>query len=153
MVDGSGNELYGDKLGLRRARSPDARYSQEVERAAACEMSRYVLKVLDRFPPKLCRLIARRGRGSGSRAMSNAEIAEVSGLDRSTITKLSRLNSWATVKVSTMQCFSLACGVSLLRPSRHISFYLRGKLLYQKSGPPAQRRMLDRLQNELRNHT
>lgn len=77
--------------------------------------------------------------------MSAADLAEKSGLDRSTITKLSHLTSWEHCTLDTILRFSEACGVDLLRPARAVRALKRNKLVYLQTCPPSQARMFDRL--------
>lgn len=99
---------------------------------------------INRIPPCFCRLVARKG--YGKKPMSNSEIAKISGLARSTVNKLSHMRDWNHVTCATVQRFTTACGVDLLRPKEAITKFKRAKkLVYTSKGQPAQRRMYDRL--------
>ena len=106
-------------------------------------MPRLLLAQIDQCAPWVCRLVARKSRGRVM--MTNSDIAFVSRLSRSTVSKLAKLDSWRTVKAETIQAFSLACGVNLMALKRTKEFLRRRKLVLWKRCTPAQRRMLDRL--------
>jgi hypothetical protein len=91
----------------------------------------------------MCRLVARKNHGC--LPMTTRDIAKISGLSRSAVAKLSKLTTWKTVGTGTMQQFSLACGVSLLRLSRQREFWERRGLVYLTKATPAQRRLFDQL--------
>lgn len=73
---------------------------------------RFLLPFLDQYPPKWCRLVARKNRGRDM--MSTRDLARVSGLPRSTVDKVSKQDSWKSVGAATIQRFSLACGVNFM---------------------------------------
>lgn len=69
---------------------------------------------LERFPPVLCRLLARTkqpGRRGGVRALTAAEIATRARLPVAYVEVLSTATSWDHVPVQVMLTFSAACGV------------------------------------------
>lgn len=63
----------------------------------------------DRFPPCLCRLIAKTH--NGRRWMGLRELAKRSGLSLTQVHRLSKLKSWATVPLEDVDKFAAACGV------------------------------------------
>lgn len=67
---------------------------------------------LERFPPIVVRLLARRSQVSGGIvALTTEEISKRSGLSALEVQSLSWLSSWDTVPVSKIRKFSEACGV------------------------------------------
>jgi hypothetical protein len=83
---------------------------------------------LQRFPPLVCRLLARRHDPSrGIVPLSTAEIAQRSGLTVSEVASLAPLTSWDTVPTPRALAFSKACGIDLDdRDSlRHHSAYMK----------------------------
>lgn len=103
-----------------------------------------ILARLNKFPPCLCRLVARKD--GGMKLMSNRDIAARAGLSKSSVIKISRLERWDTLPLKTVESFSRACGVDLLQPSRHIHF-LRTRGNYLKGGTPQQKKLVLRLMN------
>lgn len=103
----------------------------------------YILRFLDQFPPALCRVLARKSRGT--LPLSTREIARVSRLSHGEVNKLSRRLTWEKVECGTMQRFSLACGINL-RSSKNLKAQLRywrnSKMVHLRSGTAPQRRML-----------
>ena len=57
--------------------------------------------------------------------MTRREIAEQSGLSLSQVDRLSLLARWDGVRLDVAERFSLACGVNLARPSRHVDWLRR----------------------------
>ena len=82
-----------------------------------------LIQTLNRFPPCLCRLVARKGRTP----LTLAQIASLSGLSVSTVRALSAKKSWCGVSIDAVQSFSSACGVDILHPRRQIDFLRRRK--------------------------
>lgn len=101
-----------------------------------------LLKTLNRFPPFLCRMVARTGRGRKCRALTSQEIADRSGLDPSTVSKLSRKRTWSKESLWVIDRFSSACGVDLLHPRRHIDLLKRHRLAYLRTNGDYYRRLL-----------
>jgi hypothetical protein len=81
-----------------------------------------LLSKLNRIPPFLCRLVARKRRGY--LAMTRRDIAAESGLNIKKVDRLSKLARWDNVKLSDIQKFSAACGVNLLA-SRRVKEYMK----------------------------
>jgi hypothetical protein len=84
--------------------------------------------------------------------MSNEDIAKAGGLARSTVAKVSRLDSWDSLTLRVIAAFSAGCGIDLLRLSsrRDKRLLSSGRLTFMKRGSSAQRRMFARLLNDLR---
>ncbi len=108
-----------------------------------------LIQYLDRFPPVLCRLLARKKHGL--RPMTNCNIAFVSGLSLRTVARLSQLRSWRGVTIDVIQKFSMACGVNLVGNKRYHLRFIRShmKAVY-RNATPIQKKMLDRLNSYLK---
>ena len=102
-----------------------------------------LLDRLDTVPPMLCRLLARRGHGRVP--MSNKQIAERSGLAKSTVVRIGRMRSWAKLEAITVSAFSSACGVDLLAPASKLKYMRRSRQEYFRHATKAQREMYARL--------
>ncbi len=75
-------------------------------------MSLSLWQRLDRFPPLVVRLLARRRQVSGGVvALTVEEISKRSGLSALEVQSLSWLSSWDSVPVSKIKKFSEACGI------------------------------------------
>ena len=83
---------------------------------------------LNRMPPFLCRLMARRN----GREISNRRLSENSGIPLTTIRRISVRTSWDDVPVAMAQRFSVACGVDLLRQNRSLEYFKRRKFHHIK---------------------
>ena len=66
-----------------------------------------------RFPPIICRLLARKGSGRGLVLLHDSEIAERSGLSVAQVQGLSHLLTWDDVICRHMLNFSKGCGIDL----------------------------------------
>lgn len=89
-----------------------------------------LLQFLDRFPPCAVRLAARmRGR-----PMSNANIADLSGLSRGTVNRLSRMRSWHSITIRVASIFCIACQADIVRPRRLREYFKRGKFSHLAKG-------------------
>jgi hypothetical protein len=84
-------------------------------------------KRLNKFPPYLCRLVARTGKGKGCRALTLTEIAAASGLDVSTVARLSYRRKWDDEPLWVISQYAIGCGVNLLHPRRHLDYLKRRK--------------------------
>jgi hypothetical protein len=91
---------------------------------------------LNRYPPVLCRLLAREKRG---RPLTTAEIAERSGLPPAKVEAISASISWDGIEVEDMRRFVQACGCDFdNQPNmRRVEDYLRKrpKFTYLKRSP------------------
>lgn len=74
--------------------------------------------------------------------MSHADLAQATGLAKSTISKLSLKSSWNGVPVDVMDSFMAACGVDLMRPSRVRNYLRTGKMRHLKAMNAHQRKFL-----------
>lgn len=102
-----------------------------------------IISTLDRCPPCLCRLLARKKRGHV--AMSHRDIARVSGLALTTIVEISFKTTWSGLTVDTIERFCQACGVNPLQPSEHMEFMRKSEMKYATNCETRQRSMFSRL--------
>lgn len=72
-----------------------------------------ILATIDQCPPFVIYYLSHRGRG---RRLTVAELASDSGLAYRTFTRTARLVSWRSVKLSVMDGFCKACGITPLNP-------------------------------------
>ncbi|HEU4340040.1 MAG TPA: hypothetical protein VFU31_00570 [Candidatus Binatia bacterium] len=96
---------------------------------------------LNQIPPRLCRFVAHRRR----RPLSNQDLSDASGLARSTIVKLSKLDRWDGVRLDMIEAFSRACGVDLLSPKTSLLIIRKRAMAYTRNANHQQRRMYRRL--------
>lgn len=82
----------------------------------------------DLFAPVLVRLLARRS--PGGPPLTNAEIAELSGLSVFQIAAISQQVNWTGIDLATMRRFLAACGLDLedAKAVKRARTYLRGKV-------------------------
>jgi len=108
----------------------------------AIDISRYLTRLwvvsvfykrVDRYPPVLVRLLARRpranGSGNGTRPLTTDEIARDSGLTPAVVEGLSRSTTWKGVDIYTVRDFTVACGVDFTNPlhMKRLSQYLHSR--------------------------
>lgn len=75
-------------------------------------MKTTIWKKLEAYPPILCRLLARKGKGRfNERIMTDEEIAEVGNMKLSDVKSLSWKTSWDDVPFRQVRQFSMACRV------------------------------------------
>lgn len=102
---------------------------------------------MDRLPPCLCRLFARKQSDRGWVPKSHQDIANDSGLPKSTVADMSRKQSWRGFRIDEADQFSRACGVNLAdiyeAPRRLRSH--RTRLQHLQEGNGHQRRMISDL--------
>lgn len=79
---------------------------------------------LDNMPPAMVRLIARKPDGR-RRPMTNAEIAEASGLDEERVVEISGLTTWDEVPVGEAHAFCSGCGVTYRNYGEHLWYIKR----------------------------
>lgn len=96
-----------------------------------------IFDVAEKFPPCLCRCIARKKHGYAP--MSVRELAEKSGLSKSRVAELSLKRSWKGIPIDTISAFSLACGVDLMRPHDTIRYLRKSKRAHLERATKAQR--------------
>ncbi len=93
----------------------------------------------DRFPPIVCRLLARkRVRHDYVEAMSDEELRSLSGLSMATIKRLSWTHSWDGVPVAEMLAFTRACGIDFddrRSIQRNTRFLARGEWTHITRSP------------------
>lgn len=89
-----------------------------------------------RFPPILCRLLARRRHGA---PLSTAEIASVSGLKPFLVEALSDAVDWSDVDIFVLQKFTHGCGIDFTdgHSMKRKLVYLRGKQQNSSRTPPS----------------
>jgi len=83
-----------------------------------------ILEMLDRLPPNKCRLMARDLKHR-RRPLTNKEIAIRSGLSVELVAAISKLKSWANVRVETADQFRAGCGITPGNESRHVWYWKR----------------------------
>ena len=88
-----------------------------------------LIEKLDRMPPFLCRLMARRG------GKSPSKLSKDSGIPLTTLRRLCEKKSWSDVPVGLAEKFSQACGVDLLRQTRSLEYFKRRKFAHIKKSP------------------
>lgn len=69
---------------------------------------------LDKFPPFLCRAVARNS--TRTKALTVEAIATASGLTKRTVQRLSNKTSWDGISVEVAFSFATACGIDLINP-------------------------------------
>lgn len=102
-----------------------------------------LLSAANKFPPCLCRLLARKRHGR--QPMTNTEIAHIAMISRGLVAKLSKKTRWDDVTLSVAVRFSMACGVNLNAPSEQIKFLRKNALAYQRVGTASQQKMYRRI--------
>lgn len=95
---------------------------------------------LNRFPPFLCRSVARKGRGY--EMLNLREIAKRSGLPLATVSRIAYLRTWDSLSLGVIERFSLACGVDVLHPRRHVDWLKRRKKLAWRGRETTVRKLL-----------
>lgn len=85
-----------------------------------------LLQTLDKFPPCLCRIVARHPKNTkyGSR-LTLHEIAKKAQLSYGVVVRLSRQKTWFGATLEQAEKFSWACGVDLLHPARKTQYLKR----------------------------
>lgn len=73
-----------------------------------------ILSTIDQCPPFVIYYLSHHGRGA---RLTVAELASDSGLAYRTFTRTARLISWRSVKLSVMDGFCKACGLTPLNPT------------------------------------
>lgn len=99
-----------------------------------------MLEIADRFPPFVCRFVARKDHGT--KPMSHTDLAKASGLSRAYISVLSRRRSWKGIPINVVDRFSKACGVDLLTPKHTIRFLRYAKKNHLAGATIAQRKFI-----------
>lgn len=96
-----------------------------------------MLSKLNKFPPYLCRAVARKR----ELPKTNMEIADDSGLSLSTVLRISKMKDWGEVTVAAADAFSRGCGVDLMRPRRHLDWLKRRKHAAWRQNPAFVKRL------------
>lgn len=81
-----------------------------------------LLSRLNRFPPCLCRVIARDERG---RPLTSHEIAERGGISRTQVDRIARLTDWASVPIGTADRYLYGSNINPFQLRRHVQFAKR----------------------------
>lgn len=102
-----------------------------------------LLEIADKFPPCLCRFLARKAHGH--QPLSVRELAQLSGLSKSTVAELSLKRSWTGVPIDTVVRFSRACGVNLVAPREARKYLRRARRVHIENANPQQKRFFLRL--------
>lgn len=91
------------------------------------------LQQIDRLPPRVCRLLARRKGGGGTNRLplTARDIAQASGLSVERVARISRLKSFASVPIAEADAFRRGCGITRENERRHV-YYLRRTRLWSK---------------------
>jgi hypothetical protein len=102
-----------------------------------------ILQLADRFPPAVCRYLARKDHGHSP--MSHRDIAKASGLPKTKVAELSLKKSWKGVPIDVVVRFSSACGVNLLKTGETRKYVRRYKRVHLQNATPAQKKFFIRL--------
>jgi hypothetical protein len=102
-----------------------------------------LLEMVDRFPPILCRYLARRK--NGHKPMSVRELSEASGISKSQVANLSLKPTWSGVPIDTVVRFSLACGVDLMRPRDARRYLKTARKAHLRNATPRQRQFFQKM--------
>lgn len=102
-----------------------------------------LLEVANKFPPCVCRMLARKKNGHAP--LSVREIAQKSGISKSIVATLSMKDSWEGVAIEDVVQFSLACGVDLMRPAETMKYIRRSKRVHLENADPSQKKFFLRL--------
>lgn len=94
----------------------------------------------DKCPPFLVRMCARKKKGHAP--LSHSDIAELSGIPRSTVATISKLKTWKTVSFDVADRFSSACGVDLADPREAFKWLRNSGWAHVKNANANQRRFL-----------
>lgn len=81
-----------------------------------------LLQRLDRFPPCLCRVIARDGRG---RKLTSRQIAKRGGIDRATVNRTARRLGWRGVQIEIIDGYLYGCRINIFQMRRHVQYIKR----------------------------
>lgn len=88
-----------------------------------------LLQKLNKFPPKLCRMVARVGSNRNQRLKTIKEIAYNARLSYRAAKRIASLSKWDGLTLEVVGRFSTACGVNLLQTYDHIR-WLKFKARY-----------------------
>jgi hypothetical protein len=102
-----------------------------------------LLSVANRFPPCLCRFVARKNHGHTP--MSHRDIAAASGISKTKVAELSLRRTWDGVPIDEVESFARACGVDFLRPKRVLEYLRKAKRVHIQNATQAQKEFLQRM--------
>lgn len=102
-------------------------------------------KLLDEFPPCLCRILAK----DSNRPRTAQRIAELSGLSIEVVKRVSLLPGWGDTPTSTTLSFMGGCGVNPLKARRLRSLVRRGRYGHLSNLSPRRLRYYKKLINIL----
>lgn len=106
---------------------------------------------LMRFPPMVCYLLARKGRGGSQRHLGDEEIARLAGLSVHEVLSLSHTPSWENVSTGIMLRFSKACGVEfsnrqcLFKHAKVLKRHPNNRFRWLKRDPQYSEKFRDRI--------
>ena len=106
-----------------------------------------LLDRLNRYPPRLIRLLARKQHGQ--LPMSAADIALRGGLSVTRVKQISKARSWERIQIRTAQAFISGCGVDPMAIGPHLRYWRRYGLRFMKHAAPMQRQMYSELLDEI----
>lgn len=95
---------------------------------------------IDKYPPVLCRLLARLPKG---RPLTDAEIAEKSGLSQAQVEAYSRQTDWTGIDLPNARSFMLGCGTDLSNRA-----HCKRIVVYLKSQPKQHRSRFTHLRRD-----
>lgn len=103
-----------------------------------------LLARMDRLPPCMCRLFARRQSPRGWVPKSHFDVARDSKIPKSMVALYSRMRSWGNIPIDKADRFARACGVNLAEIDEAITRLRlhRTRLLHLRAGNAHQRRMI-----------
>jgi len=104
-----------------------------------------LVDIASKFPPRACRMLARKGNGRNCRPKSYDEIAREVGVARSTLILILSRPDWGNTGIRTVDAIARACGVDFLNPKRHAKLVRRGKFAHIANANGSQRLMFDRI--------
>jgi hypothetical protein len=102
-----------------------------------------LLDHLNKIPPFVCRLYARRKHGLESASVR--DIAARSGLSRSYVAILCHRRTWKGVSVDAADRFAAACGVDFMTPWKVADHFRKAKQSFLFRAHPVQRRLFMKL--------
>lgn len=97
----------------------------------------------EKLPPYLVRFLARKHKGHSS--LTTREIAERSGLSKSTVATIAVKTSWKGVAIDKVEAFARGCGVSFDRYWESISYLKKSRKIFLIHGNAHQRKLFAKL--------
>jgi hypothetical protein len=102
-----------------------------------------LIEIANRLPPAACRYLARKDHGHTP--MSHRDIAQASGLSKSTVAILSLKRSWNGVPIDVVVRFSSACGVDLMNRKKVTRFLRTAKRVHMRNASPQQKKFFQKM--------